>query len=88
MKILICDDDNLNLKLNRVMVEDFLEKRKIRHVEIIAVNYIDLDEDYRKLENLDIAVLDINLKDKVNGLTIAQVIKTKPICCIGFYYKL
>ena len=77
MKILICDDDNLNLKLNRVMVEDFLEKRKIRHVEIIAVNYIDLDEDYRKLENLDIAVLDINLKDKVNGLTIAQVIKKR-----------
>lgn len=59
------------------MVEDFLEKRKIRHVEIIAVNYIDLDEDYRKLENLDIAVLDINLKDKVNGLTIAQVIKKR-----------
>ena len=36
MKILICDDDELNLKINRVMVEDFLEKRNILNAIIIA----------------------------------------------------
>lgn len=75
MKILICDDDELNLKINRVMVEDFLEKRNILNAIIIAKPKIDLKVDLKELEDIDIAVLDIDMQDEVNGLNIAQAIQ-------------
>lgn len=77
MKILICDDDNLNLKLNKVHVEDYLEKRGIHNATIIAKNKIDLDVENKELCNIDIALLDIDLNDQITGLNVAQFIKKK-----------
>ncbi len=75
MKILICDDDGLNLKLNQVMVEDYLEKSKIQNAEIITRNKINLDTDLKELDDVDIAILDVDLNDEINGLNIAKAIK-------------
>lgn len=75
MKILICDDDELNLKLNRVLVEDFLEKRNIHNVEILTKVKIDIESDIEAFADIDIAVLDVNLQDNINGLSVAKLIK-------------
>lgn len=77
MKILICDDDELNLKINRVMVEDFLEKRNIKNTEIITRLKIDLEAELRDFDDVDIALLDIDLQDEINGLHIAKAIKNR-----------
>ena len=75
MNILICDDDKLNIRLNRVMVEDFFEKRQVRNIKIMEKKKIDLKEDARIFHHVDIAILDINLHDELNGLDIAKEIR-------------
>lgn len=77
MKILLCDDDSLNLRINQVYVEDYLEKKGIHNATIIAKSKIDLNEEYEAVCNVDIAILDINLNDQITGLNIAQFIKKK-----------
>lgn len=75
MKILICEDDKLNLKINQAMVEDYLEKRGIHKVNLLLKNKIDLIAAKKELSNVDIAILDIDLQDQVNGLNIARFVK-------------
>lgn len=77
MKILLCDDDRLNLRINKVYVEEYLENRGIHNATIIAKSKIDYSKDNEQLCNVDIAFLDIDLKDQITGLNVAQFIKRK-----------
>ena len=75
MKILICEDDKLNLKINKAMVEDYLENRGIRKVKLVLKSKVNLITAKKELSDVDIAILDIDLQDQVDGLNIAQFVK-------------
>ena len=77
MKILICEDDSLNLRFNKAFVEDYLEKRKIQNADILLKRKIDPKMLQEDITNVDIALLDIDLQDSVNGIEIANMLKVR-----------
>lgn len=75
MKVLICEDDNLTIKINNLMLENYFEQRKMKLPEIIMKREIDLDTDKELIQNIDLALLDIDLQGDVNGILLAKEIK-------------
>ena len=43
MKVLICEDDNLTIKINNALLENYFEQRRMRMPEIVLKRTIDLD---------------------------------------------
>lgn len=77
MKVLICEDDNLTLKINYALLENYFEQRRIRKPKTVLKRKIDLETDQDLLKDIDIAFLDINLKGSVDGINLAKMIKSK-----------
>lgn len=75
MKVLICDDDRFMLKLNKIMVEEYLIEHRLMKAQFILRQAFKPEED--ALIDVDIAILDIDLEDSMNGLEIAQIIKKR-----------
>lgn len=75
MRILICEDNSFQLKVNKALVDDYVEKRHIQNTEIVLKSgyYPEKEE----LPDADIAILDIDLKDSISGLEIAQLVKER-----------
>lgn len=67
MKILICEDDKLNLKINKAMVEDYLENRGIRKVKLVLKSKVNLITAKKELSDVDIAILDMICRIKWMG---------------------
>lgn len=77
MKILICEDDMPILEYNKALVKDYVKKRGIKNIDIISTKKLDNLTINEKISSVDIAILDIDLKDSLNGLSIAEIIKRK-----------
>ena len=77
MKVLICEDDNLTMKINNVLLENYFEQRHMRMPETVLKREIDLETDQDLLKDIDIAFLDIDLKGSVNGIHLAKAIKLR-----------
>lgn len=85
MKILICDDDKANLRVNQVMVEEYLAKMEIKNSQIVLRQKLNLEEDKEVLEKVDIALLDIDLRNEVDGLKVAcEIQKRNPYAAVVF----
>lgn len=84
INILICDDDNISLKINTTYIEEFSHKYKIQP-EITAFHGISQKlTAYIKETSIDIAVLDTNY-NKSPGLSLAkELIKKNPWISIIF----
>lgn len=77
MKVLICEDDNLTIKINNALLENYFEQRRMRKPEIVLKRTIDLDTAQDLFKNIDIALLDIDLKGDVDGIDLAKMIKSR-----------
>lgn len=88
MKLLICEDESLILKINNAYVEDYCEKRNLKIDKIVLKHKIDLEEDRKELQGVDMAILDIDLQDSVSGLDVAQYLrKRNPYVILIFITK-
>ena len=52
--LLICEDDNLTMKINNALLENYFEQRRMRKPEIVLKRTIDLDTEQDLFKNIDI----------------------------------
>ena len=75
LRVLICDDDVVNRKVNQIYVESFLQSRNIT-ADCMTVSDLREIQDESVLRKIELAVLDIDLKGSpLNGIEIANKVK-------------
>ena len=71
IRIFVCEDDELILQMNQLVLEDYIKKRKI-DADIIYRNHYE-EQDEELLKGTEIAILDIDLVGRVvNGIELAK----------------
>lgn len=77
MKIAICDDDVLALRITSQIIEDYIVKNKPKLISFIKYNSPgDLIKAINQGETYDVFLLDI-LMPEYNGIELAKIIQTK-----------
>ncbi|SFR69233.1 LytR/AlgR family response regulator transcription factor [Anaeromicropila populeti] len=84
LNIIICDDDQVSLSINRTYIEEFSKKFKVRpNIQCFSTINASFNSIVKK-EKIDIALLDIDLKDH-SGIEVAKLIqKNSPWAVIIF----
>lgn len=69
LKIFVCEDEELQLKMNCLVVMEYLQKRHIKAEFLSRAGYLVEDDEF--LKSVEIAILDIDLGE-VNGIELAR----------------
>ena len=74
LRVFVCEDDEVSLAINRVILEDYLKKNQIKSKISYCYNYKEQDEEF--LKDIELAILDIDLEGSiVNGIELAKKIR-------------
>lgn len=69
LKIYLCEDEKLQLKINHLIVEEYLKDKHLQAEFIFRSGYEEQDDEL--LKSVEIAILDIDLGE-VNGIQLAE----------------
>lgn len=73
VKIFLCEDEELQLKINGVIVKDYLDKKRITAEYVFCNHYKDGDDVL--LRSIELAILDIDLGE-YNGIELAKKMRS------------
>jgi len=71
LKIFVCEDEEISLGINKLVLEKFLDKKNINAEITYRYNYKEDEEEI--LKNTELAILDIDLEgSNINGIELAK----------------
>lgn len=73
LKIYLCEDDDMQMKVNRLVLTEHLSRKNIKAELICRTEYHQENEEF--LKTIDLAILDIDL-DGNSGIELAKKIRT------------